>query len=93
MILPLRCIPYKVIEGDGNNSRQWLHRVKVLMVSTPNRKDLVFPKVQVAYIMNICYDVRQYISRKTRISVSLFLSIRVDGRTMRLLKRLLVEKH
>lgn len=38
------CIPYKVT-GDGDrNSCEWLHRVKVLMISTPNRKDLVFPK-------------------------------------------------
>ncbi|CAM8984939.1 unnamed protein product [Rhodiola kirilowii] len=38
------CIPYTVTENDGNNSCERLHRVKVLMVSTPNRKDLVFPK-------------------------------------------------
>ncbi|KAL9660347.1 hypothetical protein QQ045_025160 [Rhodiola kirilowii] len=38
------CVPYKVTEDDGNNICERLHRVKVLMVSTPNRNDLVFPK-------------------------------------------------
>ncbi|CAM8927561.1 unnamed protein product [Rhodiola kirilowii] len=38
------CIPYKVIdEGDGLNN-DWQHKLKVLMVSSPDRDDLVFPK-------------------------------------------------
>uniref|UniRef100_A0A7N0TQE7 Nudix hydrolase domain-containing protein n=1 Tax=Kalanchoe fedtschenkoi TaxID=63787 RepID=A0A7N0TQE7_KALFE len=39
-----RCIPYKVAgDGEGFNS-DWQHKLKVLMVSSPNRNDLVFPK-------------------------------------------------
>ncbi|KAF0924913.1 hypothetical protein E2562_014989 [Oryza meyeriana var. granulata] len=32
------CVPYRVVGGGGGE-------VEVLMVSTPNRADLVFPKV------------------------------------------------
>uniref|UniRef100_A0A7N0VN34 Nudix hydrolase domain-containing protein n=1 Tax=Kalanchoe fedtschenkoi TaxID=63787 RepID=A0A7N0VN34_KALFE len=38
------CIPYKVTKDDDESSSQRMCTVKVLMVSTPNRNDLVFPK-------------------------------------------------
>ncbi|XP_065026542.1 nudix hydrolase 13, mitochondrial isoform X2 [Musa acuminata AAA Group] len=39
-----RCIPYKVKADDGNRSGDLLGRVEVLMITSPGRLDLVFPK-------------------------------------------------
>ncbi|RRT47453.1 hypothetical protein B296_00045115 [Ensete ventricosum] len=41
-----QCIPYKVKTDDGNRSGDLLGRVEVLMVTSPGRLDLVFPKVR-----------------------------------------------
>lgn len=39
------CIPYKLKEDDGDKSCQdVLGRLQVLMISTPKRSDLIFPK-------------------------------------------------
>ncbi|THU53729.1 hypothetical protein C4D60_Mb10t17520 [Musa balbisiana] len=38
------CIPYKVKADDGNRSGDLLGRVEVLMITSPGRLDLVFPK-------------------------------------------------
>jgi diphosphoinositol-polyphosphate diphosphatase len=43
----LRCIPYMLKEEDGESSCQdVLGRLQVLMISTPKRGDLIFPKVR-----------------------------------------------
>ncbi|KAI4339481.1 hypothetical protein MLD38_024423 [Melastoma candidum] len=36
------CIPYRIVEDDNDQPEK---RVEVLMVTSPNRNDLVFPKV------------------------------------------------
>ncbi|CAL9120505.1 unnamed protein product [Musa acuminata var. zebrina] len=38
------CIPYKVKADDGHRSGDLLGRVEVLMITSPGRLDLVFPK-------------------------------------------------
>lgn len=43
-----RCIPYKVRKGYEEHSIE--DRLEVLMVSTPNRCDLVFPKVSPLFL-------------------------------------------
>lgn len=40
-----RCIPYRLTEEDKDVDRE--NRIEVLMISSPNRSDLVFPKVHV----------------------------------------------
>lgn len=44
----VRCIPYMLKEDDREGSLQLdvLGRLQVLMVSTPKRSDLIFPKVR-----------------------------------------------
>ncbi|WOL01779.1 hypothetical protein Cni_G10496 [Canna indica] len=38
------CVPYKVCRDDNNQSGDFLDRVEVLMITSPGRHDLVFPK-------------------------------------------------
>ncbi|KAI4375427.1 hypothetical protein MLD38_013293 [Melastoma candidum] len=38
------CIPYRVVEEEEEEERRTAKRVEVLMVTSPNRDDLVFPK-------------------------------------------------
>ncbi|KAM7509334.1 hypothetical protein LguiA_019787 [Lonicera macranthoides] len=40
------CIPYKLVKGDDEDfsSTELESRLEVLMISSPNRNDLVFPK-------------------------------------------------
>lgn len=46
-----RCIPYKLEDHNCNMEKTLL----VLMVSTPNRDDLVFPKVSIYFLsLNFC---------------------------------------
>ncbi len=40
------CVPYRVVAGGGGGGE-----LEVLMVSTPNRADLVFPKVIITIII------------------------------------------
>lgn len=43
-----RCIPYRVIKAEEieeDPSVDFVNKLEVLMVSSPNRHDLVFPKV------------------------------------------------
>lgn len=42
-----RCIPYRLIEDSDEVNEQCdiENKIEVLMVSSPNRDDLVFPKV------------------------------------------------
>ncbi|MQM09088.1 hypothetical protein Taro_041953 [Colocasia esculenta] len=42
---PLRmCIPYRVKQNVEDHTMHLVHRLEVLMISSPNRDDLVFPK-------------------------------------------------
>lgn len=38
------CIPYRVVRDDQDDGAEIGNRIEVLMVSSPNRHDLVFPK-------------------------------------------------
>ncbi|KAJ7971796.1 Nudix hydrolase-like protein [Quillaja saponaria] len=38
------CIPYRLIENNRDHSSDTENKIEVLMVSSPNRDDLVFPK-------------------------------------------------
>lgn len=41
-----RCIPYRLKQSVENRGGDWSNRLEVLMISSPNRHDLVFPKVK-----------------------------------------------
>ncbi|RRT82725.1 hypothetical protein B296_00006946 [Ensete ventricosum] len=41
-----RCIPYKLNREDDTGSDDLLDRVEVLMITSPGRHDLIFPKVR-----------------------------------------------
>lgn len=51
-----RCIPYKFEKNDENKNCKMEKKVLVLMISTPNRDDLVFPKVPIylLILLEIC---------------------------------------
>ncbi|KAJ6845342.1 nudix hydrolase 12, mitochondrial-like isoform X2 [Iris pallida] len=38
------CIPYKMKQCVENDTEDFVHRLEILMISSPNRNDLVFPK-------------------------------------------------
>ncbi|THU45830.1 hypothetical protein C4D60_Mb02t22120 [Musa balbisiana] len=38
------CIPYKINGNSSNQSGDLMNRVEVLMISSPGRHDLIFPK-------------------------------------------------
>uniref|UniRef100_A0A5B7BAD5 Nudix hydrolase domain-containing protein n=1 Tax=Davidia involucrata TaxID=16924 RepID=A0A5B7BAD5_DAVIN len=38
------CIPYRLAKDDGVHNNDLENRIEVLMISSPNRDDLVFPK-------------------------------------------------
>ena len=42
-----RCIPYRLIENHEDHSTDLEKSIEVLMISSPNRSDLVFPKVKI----------------------------------------------
>lgn len=42
-----RCIPYRLREDKEDCSSNIENRIQVLMVSSPSRNDLVFPKVYI----------------------------------------------
>lgn len=42
-----RCIPYRITEDDEDHNGDIENRIQVLMVSSPDRDDRVFPKVRV----------------------------------------------
>ncbi|KAG2301567.1 hypothetical protein Bca52824_030218 [Brassica carinata] len=39
------CIPYRVVKDEDDSSVDFENKLQVLMVSSPNRHDLVFPKL------------------------------------------------
>lgn len=42
-----RCIPYRLTKDAEDENEDIQTRIEVLMVSSPNRSDLVFPKVHI----------------------------------------------
>ncbi|MBA0592700.1 hypothetical protein Gorai_009675 [Gossypium raimondii] len=44
MVQKLRCIPYRLQKDVEDSNSSVTSRINVLMISTPNRDDLVFPK-------------------------------------------------
>ncbi|RRT45018.1 hypothetical protein B296_00054103 [Ensete ventricosum] len=47
-LLTFQCIPYKINGNSSNQSGDLMNRVEVLMISSPGRHDLIFPKVRTA---------------------------------------------
>lgn len=99
----IRCIPYRLRKEDEEEKGDLENRIEVVMVSSPNRTDLVFPKVwpclfhQVFRTQN-CYCCCSFANLPVWFlpfifSVSFFSSVvRVDGKMMRLCTKLLAEK-
>lgn len=54
-----RCIPYRLIKADEieeDSSVDFVNKLEVLMVSSPNRHDLVFPKVYFL-LKSLCFTL------------------------------------
>lgn len=50
-----RCIPYRLVKTKDQHVDKE-KRIEVLMVSSPNRNDMVFPKVLNLFFSSSCSD-------------------------------------
>ena len=66
-----RCIPYRVVKDEDDSSVDFENKLQVLMVSSPNRHDLVFPKVFFFFLSFSCINFFMFDASETLICVHL----------------------
>jgi hypothetical protein len=53
-----RCIPYRLSKEEKDQSGEKENCIEVLMISSPNRDDLVFPKVHSLSPLFYCFCMK-----------------------------------